>query len=71
MNSYEQNIRDLASCGAGSVAGVKCNSLFNDLKHFYVCQPGLPPYLGHDLFEGVVSCNIALYIATLVNHETG
>ena len=40
--------------------------VFNTLKYFHVCQPGLPPCLGHDLFEGIVSSDLALYIIHLV-----
>lgn len=67
--SYEQNLRDLDSGAAEIAVGVKCNSPFNDLKYFHVCQPGLPPCLGHDLFEGVVSFDLALYVDHLVNQE--
>lgn len=41
--------------------GIKFNSVFNNLKFFHVCQPGLPPCLGHDLFEGIVAYDLALY----------
>lgn len=40
--------------------GIKVNSVFNALKSFHVCQPGLPPCLGHDIFEGVSSYDVAL-----------
>ncbi len=49
--------------------GVKFDSLFNDLSHYHVCQPGLPPCIGHDLFEGVVSYDLALCIKHLVRVE--
>ena len=49
--------------------GIKFQSLFNKLKHFHVAQPGLPPCLGHDLFEGVVSYDLALYIKHYVKNE--
>ncbi len=42
------------------------DSVFNCLKHFHVCDPGLPPCLAHNLFEGVVSVDLALYIKQLV-----
>ncbi|XP_064462525.1 uncharacterized protein LOC135373219 [Ornithodoros turicata] len=48
------------------VQGVKTNSCFNQLQFFHVCQPGLPPCLGHDLFEGIVACDLALYIRNFV-----
>ncbi len=35
---------------SSSSGGVKFNSLFNTLTYFHVCQPGLPPCLGHYLF---------------------
>ncbi len=37
--------------------------------YFHVCQPGLPPCLGHDIFEGVASYDLALYIDCLVTVE--
>lgn len=49
--------------------GFKFDSFFNELTHFHVCQPGLPPCLGHDLFEGIVSSDLALYIKHLVTVE--
>ena len=52
--------------GLADVDGVKFDSVFNSLKYFHVCDPGLPPCLGHDLFEGVVSTDLALYIKRLV-----
>lgn len=49
--------------------GVKFDSIFNELTHFHVCQPGLPPCLGHDLFEGIVSTDLSLYLNHLVLKE--
>ena len=42
--------------------GIKFDSVFNTMKYFHVCEPGLPPCLGHDLFEGVVSFDLSLYL---------
>lgn len=42
--------------------GVKFDSVFNQLKYFHVCQPGLPPCLGHELFEEIVSVDLAMYM---------
>ena len=42
--------------------GITKNSPLNDLHFFHVCQPGLPPCLGHDLFEGIVSYDVAIYL---------
>lgn len=37
-------------------------TVFNTLKFSHVCQAGLPPCLGHDLFEGVVAYDLAIYL---------
>lgn len=64
VESYREHVeRDGAS---SAVEGIKLNSLFNSLRHFHVCQAGLPPCLGHDIFEGVASYDVALYIKHLV-----
>ena len=44
---------------------VRTNGVFNKLTHFHVCQPGLPPCLAHDLFEGVVDFELALGVQFL------
>ncbi|KAK3517984.1 hypothetical protein QTP70_029095, partial [Hemibagrus guttatus] len=50
VQSYSDHVQ--ASDGqSSSSGGVKFDSLFNTLTYFHVCQPGLPPCLGHDLFE--------------------
>ncbi|KAL7297210.1 hypothetical protein TKK_0009616 [Trichogramma kaykai] len=38
--------------------GIKFNSIFNQLKYYHVCAPGLPPWIGHDLFEGVIAYDL-------------
>ena len=40
--------------------GIKSESIFNQLHFFHFCNPGLPPCLGHDLFEGVVAYDLAI-----------
>lgn len=67
--SYEQHVQGLATSNTDSVCGIKFDSVFNQLCYFHVCQPGLPPCLGHDLFEGIVSRDLALCINHLVNQE--
>ncbi|XP_030842614.1 uncharacterized protein LOC105437795 isoform X1 [Strongylocentrotus purpuratus] len=49
--------------------GIVSNSIFNRLRYFHVCSPGLPPCLGHDLFEGIVRYDLALYIKDLVKKK--
>jgi hypothetical protein len=63
------NYCNAVQCDNGSVqesVGVKFDSHFNQLKYFHVCNPGLPPCLGHDLFEGVVTYDMALIVRDLV-----
>lgn len=55
---------ELSNCG-----GIKFDSIFNELTYFHVCEPGLPPCLGHDLFEGIVSTDLALYLKHLISKE--
>lgn len=49
--------------------GVKFDSVFNSLHHFHVCQPGLPPCLGHDIFEGILAYDIALYLKYFIKQK--
>lgn len=46
--------------------GIKADSIFNRLVYYHVCQPGLPPCLAHDLFEGVVDYDLSLCLHFLV-----
>uniref|UniRef100_A0A1A8BQ80 Uncharacterized protein n=1 Tax=Nothobranchius kadleci TaxID=1051664 RepID=A0A1A8BQ80_NOTKA len=69
-DNYKDSIEILSTTDQSVVNGIKCNSVFNSLKDFHVCS-GLPPCLGHahDLYEGVVSGDLSLYIDTLVQVE--
>nr|XP_054599285.1 uncharacterized protein LOC129163948 [Nothobranchius furzeri] len=67
-DNYKDSIDILSTTDQSVVNGIKFNSVFNSLKYFHVCS-GLPPCLGHDLFEGVVSGDLSLYIDTLVRVE--
>lgn len=66
-DSYNADLDNLEnSPGLSNYHGIKFNSLFNKLKYYHVCNPGLPPCLGHDLFEGVVQYDLALFINYMV-----
>lgn len=45
--------------------GVKRDSVFNSLEHYHVVN-GLPPCIGHDLFEGVVQYDLPLIINSFI-----
>ena len=49
--------------------GVKSNSVFNQLKNFHVTDPGLPPCIAHDLFEGIVNQDVFLCIEHFVKEK--
>ena len=48
---------------------MKFDSVFNSLLYFHVCQPGLPPCIGHDLFEGIVAYDLAIYLKYFVKEK--
>ena len=37
----------------------------NQLQYFHVTDPGLPPCLGHNLFEGVIKVDLTLILNIL------
>ncbi|XP_034232899.1 uncharacterized protein LOC117640489 [Thrips palmi] len=47
--------------------GIKFESKFNELQNFHVCDPGLPPCLGHDLMEGVAAHDVCLFFKYFVD----
>jgi hypothetical protein len=69
VDNYQRVTADLENGLADNSYGIKFGSIFNTLEHFHVCKPGLPPCLGHDLFEGVVAFDLAMFIKHLVNVE--
>lgn len=68
ITGHKESVQQLSTTDQDMVQGVKFDSPFNSLKYFHVCT-GLPPCLGHNLFEGVVSNDLALYISHLVKQE--
>jgi hypothetical protein len=51
---------------ATNFKGLKFDSPFNELNAYHVCDPGLPPCIGHDLFHGVFSRDLQMAINKLV-----
>jgi len=66
---FSESSTRIRNTGTNSEFGIKSNSPFNQLSFFHVCQPGLPPCLGHDLFEGIVSCDLSLLIGHVVEEK--
>lgn len=65
----EQLNLTIAMCSSWLSAGIKFDLKCNDLSFFHACQPELPLCSGHDLFEGVVSCDLALYNCHLITEQ--
>jgi hypothetical protein len=65
IEKYREDINSLTE-ELNNSRGVKFDSKFNDLSYFHVCQPGLPPCLGHDLFEGIVNYDVAIFLQNLI-----
>ena len=64
--TYTNSLQVLQEGDTDHVEGIKFDSIFNALSFYHVVNPGLPPCLGHDLFEGVVDYDLALYIKHFV-----
>ncbi|KYN50145.1 hypothetical protein ALC62_00173, partial [Cyphomyrmex costatus] len=65
VETYKEDINNIVNDNQAS-RGIKSNSVFNNLNFFHVCQPGLPPCISHDLFEGIVQYDVMLIINELV-----
>lgn len=65
LRDKENYIQDVAN----NSRGVKKNSPFNDLIHFHVTNPGMPPCLGHDLFRGVFETDIQEILNVYVSNN--
>ena len=66
VQAYNFIVQQLEAGTDAPVKGIKFNSPFNSLQYFHVCNPGLPPCLAHDLFEGIVAYDLAIYIKYFV-----
>ena len=68
-SSYAHDIQQIEENDLRMSRGIKFDSVFNNLGHFHVCQPGMPPCLGHDLFEGVVSVDLMIFVNFFVKTD--
>ena len=62
-DNYNESLHQVTA--DASHQGIVRQSVLNSLNFSHVCMPGLPPYLGHDLFEGVVQYDLALILKQL------
>jgi hypothetical protein len=68
-DNYNEALREIGDAENQTnlmVHGIKFYSCFNSLSYYHVCSSGLPPCLGHDLFEGVINYDVALCLQRLV-----
>lgn len=66
---YETDIQIKFATNDSHHRGVKFDSILNSLKYFHVCNPGLPPCLAHDVFEGVVQYDLMLAVNYFIRHD--
>lgn len=52
-----------------TLKGVKFKSAFNSLNNIHICQPGLSPFLGYDIFEGIFSYYVVLYLKYFIRKK--
>lgn len=67
--SYSSAVYILQAEDKQHVEGIAFESVFNSLNHYNACLTGLPLCLGHDLFEGVVSYDLALYLKYFIKEK--
>lgn len=65
VDSYKCCVQTLDE-NVSAVKGLKFDSIFNSLSFYHVASPGLPPCIGHDLFEGIVAGDMALIVNYLI-----
>ena len=64
---YNVDVQQCKCSGSNHVHGIKFSSPFNSLNFFHVCQPGMPPCIAHNLFEGIISYDVPLLIKHLIH----
>lgn len=64
-DNYNLNVTE-AKSNMKAVKGIKYESPLNKLNYFHVCNPGLPPCIAHDLFEGIVPYDLMYCIKYFV-----
>lgn len=61
IEGHNEIVRNLETSPDNIEKGVKGDSYLNKLKFYHVCNPGLPPCIAHDLYEGIIPFDL-LYI---------
>lgn len=69
VESYNQAVKHPREFEKQAVDGVKFDSIFNSLRTFHVCNPGLPPCIAHDIFEGIIVYDLPLMLRYFVRQK--
>lgn len=69
IESYKDSVLHIDVSTSDLSLGIKSDSKFNDNESSHICKTGLPPCLGYDLFEGVVTYDLVLYINDFVTNQ--
>jgi hypothetical protein len=64
--NYDAAVATIEINNLENFQGIKKKSVLNELAHFHVCTPALPPCIGHDLFEGIIPSDLTLCIRHFV-----
>ena len=66
--NYKADLEELLSNNEfNNVRGIKTKSCLNKLKYYNICNPGLPPCIAHDLFEGFAKRDLKYIIDYYIN----
>uniref|UniRef100_A0A1B0D2M7 Uncharacterized protein n=1 Tax=Phlebotomus papatasi TaxID=29031 RepID=A0A1B0D2M7_PHLPP len=66
VESHEKDLSDLKNSDTNNHRGVKFNSIFNELTHYKITNPGMPPCIAHDFFEGIIPLDLCLIFKYVV-----
>lgn len=69
INSYDDAVKIIDTQNLDIYEGIKFNSILNSLSHYHVCDPGMPPCLGHDLFEGIIPYDLCLMMKYFIKTQ--
>jgi hypothetical protein len=66
---YDSAVRHVEENNVDHFEGVKRKSVLHKLAQFHVCNVGLPPCIGHDIFEGIALVDLTLYLSYLTKEK--
>ena len=67
--SYAAAVATVESSNQLHHEGIKFSSPFNTLTYFHVCNPGLPPCIGHNIFKGIAKYDLMLCLKYFIKKK--